>query len=138
MLKSRHISQSRRRGQGLTELVETVSHGAVDDGIPDRDRHAAQQRGLDLHADFDRMTGRPLERLDEPQVFGIVELDGRAHLGDTPPPLLGSESCDPLERADEIPDVAGLQHVGDKSCSRRKHLASKQVLGQSDPLRDRS
>jgi hypothetical protein len=66
MLKSRHVSQSRRRGQGFAESVETVSHGAVDDGIPDRDGHPAQQRGFDLHADFDRMTGRTLERLDEP------------------------------------------------------------------------
>ena len=90
MLESRQVPQGRRRGQGFAELVETVPHGAVDDGIADLDGHPAQQRGFDLHANFDRTTRRALERLDEPQVFVIVELDGRSHLGNTPPSLLGS------------------------------------------------
>ena len=123
MLESRQVSQGRRRGQGFAELVETVPHRAVDDGIADLDRHPAQQRGFDLHANFDRTTRRALERLDEPDVLVIIELDRRAHLGDAPPPLLGGEPGDPLERTDEIPDVAGLQHVRDKPCGRDQHLA---------------
>ena len=117
-----------RGGKGFAELVEPVSYGAVDNGVADGDRHPADHRGVDLHADFDGMSDRAAQRGGKPFALAVVELDGGAHLRHTPAALLGRELGEPFECADEVPNVARLEHVADEPASGRLRPASKQIL----------
>ena len=109
--------------QRLAELVEAVADRAVDDGVADLDRHPADEGGRHLDTQLDGSADRPLERLGETASLLVVEVDGRAHLSDAPAPLLGGETCGPLEGPDDVTDVAGFEKITDEPLGGAEHPA---------------
>ena len=65
----------------LLQLVETVTHRAVDHRVADRRHDAAEHRLVDHDLHLDLLAGRPRERLGDPLLLRVVERDRRAHLG---------------------------------------------------------
>src|SRR5438093_6797577 len=83
--------------QPLPQLIEPVPHGAVDDGVTDAYRRAADHAPVDDHLDLDVEAQVLRQRLGQLLLALGVEGDGGAHLGDHVLALGGSALDHPVD-----------------------------------------